>query len=98
MKFLIGIFFIFFFISIFHPLEAYQRLNKHNRAYYYTQPRPYWNQPTTQWDHNAYKSYFYYDHEVYPQYTYVYPGHYYYYGYPYYYNNDNGRIYSYWGY
>jgi hypothetical protein len=96
-----GLFLILILMSpllLNHPLEAYQRLNKNTKAYHYTQPRPYWNKPAKQWDRTAYKSYFYYDHEVYPQYTYVYPGHYFYYGYPYYYDNDNGRIYSYWGY
>lgn len=96
----IGIF-LFLCLSIFAiilPLSAYQRLNKNSRAYYYTQSKPYWERPTRQWDRNAYKSYYYYDHDVYPQYTYVYPGHYSYYGYPYYYDNDMGRIYFYWGY
>lgn len=95
----IGIFFLLLSFLAFHPLDAsYQRLNKNSKAYYYTQSQPYWSNPTREWDRNAYKSYFYYDHEVYPYYTYVYPGHYSYYGYPYYYDNDNGRTYFYWGY
>lgn len=79
-------------------VNAYQKLGKNTKAYYYTQSRPYWERPNRQWDRRAYKSYFYYGHDVLPQYTYTYPGHYYYYGYPYYYDNDQGRIYSYWGY
>jgi hypothetical protein len=97
MKFLLFLFLFASFLMINH-LDAYQRLNKNSKAYYYTQPQPYWAGSPRQWDHNAYKSYFYYDHEVYPQYTYVYPGHYSYYGYPFYYDNDNGRLYFYWGY
>lgn len=85
------IIFIFTFSILDHSLTAYQKLGKNSRAYYYTKKK-------RQWDDNAYKSYFYYDHDVYPQYTYVYPGHYYYYGYPYYYHNDRGVLYSYWGY
>lgn len=94
---LIFLFLVVSFLVVDH-LDAYQRLNKNSKAYYYTQPHPYWNKPTRQWDHNAYKSYFYYDHDVYPQYTYIYPGHYSYYGYPYYYDNDKGDLYFYWGY
>lgn len=98
-KFFVLIFLYMISIALNSLHASYQRLNKNSKAYYYTQPPPYWQQkPARQWDRNAYKSYFYYDHEVYPQYTYVYPGHYSYYGYPYYYDNDNGRIYFYWGY
>lgn len=95
---LIFLFLITSFIVI-DPLQAYQRLDKNSKAYYYTQPRPYWSgHSKQQWDRNAYKSYFYYGHNVYPQYTYVYPGHSSYYAYPNYYHNDNGAIYFYWGY
>lgn len=90
--------FILFFLLTGSFVFAYDRLGKNSKAYYYTQSKPYWERPTRQWDRNAYKSYFYYDHDIYPQYTYVYPGHYSYYGYPYYYNNDKGAIYFYWGY
>lgn len=97
-KFL-GFLFLIIAFSIFNHAEAsYERLNKNSKAYYYTQSKPYWEGQTRHWDQNAYRSFYYYDHDVYPQYTYTYPGHYSYYGYPYYYNNDNGRIYFYWGY
>lgn len=95
-----GILLILIMLSFFviqYSADAYQRLNKNSKAYYYTQSHPYWEQPTRAWDQKAYKSYYYYDHDVFPQYTYTYPGHYYYYGYPYYYHNDDGRIYAYWG-
>ncbi len=98
MKYIMTLFLLFCVLLNLHQLEAYQRLNKNSKAYYYTQSNPYWANPTREWDRNAYKSYFYYDHDVYPQYTYVYPGHYFYYGYPYYYDNDTGRLYAYWGY
>ncbi len=93
-----GVFILFFFVMSFfwiNPADAYQRIGKNSKAYYYTYPKP---RPPNQWDRNGYKSYYYYDHNVYPQYTYTYPGHSYFYAYPNYYHNDKGDIYFFWGY
>lgn len=97
MKSFIALFLIALFIFnssleapiIYNPIENPK--NKHHRN------TPYWDRTKKHWDQNVYKSYFYYDHEAMPQYTYVYPGHYYYLGYPYYYNHDKGETYGYWG-
>ena len=69
MKIFIGFLLLILLVTNLSLYGGYERLNKNSKAYYYTQSRPYWQGPTRAWDQNAYKSYFYYDHESYPQYT-----------------------------
>lgn len=85
-------FFLFFLTLAFTlgSLEAYNGIDKKSRAYYYTKPKRAANK-------QPYKYYYHYDKEYYPAYSYTYPGHRHALYYPKYYNNDDGRVYSYWG-